>query len=268
MQSQIQSLREALSTINTSKVSMTGFWAIVLSLLCVAMSITHLLINSYWDMVSIEKRSLHLAFVFAIVFLFYPMRKKPGVKKTAPSVLDIVLGAYGVGMCLYMYKFYEEFAFEGLMPDAMDIYLAIGAILVMFEACRRTTGWPLVVLCSIFLVYAIYGNYAPGGFKIVPFSLQRVVYQMFYTDTGIFGTVLGVSATFIFMFILFGAFLGETKSSDFFNDLSLALAGDKPGGPAKVALIASMTMGTISGSAVANVATTGTITIPLMKRVG
>lgn len=268
MHAQLQSLRETLCTITTSKSKLTGFWAVTLSLICIAMSVTHLLFNSYWDMVSIEKRSLHLAFVFTIVFLLYPLRRNAEQKKTAPTVPDLILAVFSAGMCLYMYWIYEEFAFEGLMPDTVDIYLAFGAILIMFEACRRTTGWPLVILCAIFLLYAMYGNYAPGGFKIVPFSFQRVVYQMFYTDTGIFGTVLGVSATFIFMFILFGAFLGETKSSEFFNDLSLSLAGHKPGGPAKVALIASMTMGTITGSAVANVATTGTITIPLMKRVG
>ena len=268
MQSQLQSLRTILCSITTSKTRLTGFWAVVVSLICITMSVAHLLFNSYWDMVSIEKRSLHLAFVFVIVFLVYPLRRKAGNKKLAPSILDIALALFSAGMCLYMYWIYEEFAFEGTMPDAMDIYLAFGAILLLFEACRRTTGWPLVILCTIFLLYAVYGNYAPGGFRIVPFSFQRVVYQLFYTDTGIFGTVLGVSATFIFMFILFGAFLGETKSSEFFNDLSLSLAGHKPGGPAKVALIASMAMGTISGSAVANVATTGTITIPLMKRVG
>ncbi len=268
MQSQLRTLRATLGNITTPKTRLTGFWAVTLSLVCVAMSITHLLFNSYWDMVSIEKRSLHLAFVFIIVFTLYPLRRNPESPKTAPSPLDLALAVFGAGMCLYMYWIYEEFAFEGLMPGTLDIYLAFGAILVMFEACRRTTGWPLVILCAIFLLYAVYGNHAPGGFRIVPFSFQRVIYQMFYTDTGIFGTVLGVSATFIFMFVLFGAFLGETKSSEFFNDLSLSLAGHKPGGPAKVALIASMTMGTITGSAVANVATTGTITIPLMKRVG
>ena len=267
MKSTFFSQFEMLRTIQTSGARLNGFWAIVLSLLCIGMSITHLLFNSYWELVSIDKRALHLAFVLLIVFILYPVKRSSG-PKTAPSILDLALGLFGAGMCIYMFYMYEIFAFEGEMPDKIDLFLASIAILVMFEATRRSTGWPLVILCSIFFFYPLVGHYAPFGLKIAPFSFNRIVYQMFYSDNGIFGTVLGVSATFIFMFVLFGAFLGETKSSDFFNDISLALAGHKPGGPAKVAVIASMTMGTISGSAVANVATTGTITIPLMKRVG
>ncbi len=267
MKSKLLSRFESLCAINTSKTRLSGFWAVCVSLLCIGMSVTHLLFNSYWEMVSIDKRALHLAFVLLLVFLLFPARKSSG-PKTAPSVPDIALALAGSGMSIYMFYMYEIFAFEGEMPDTTDLALAFGAILVMFEACRRTTGWPLVILCAVFFIYPLVGNYAPVGLKIAPFSFNRVVYQMFYSDNGIFGMVLGVSSTFIFMFILFGSFLGETKSSEFFNDLSLAIAGHKPGGPAKVAVIASMIMGTISGSAVANVATTGTITIPLMKRVG
>lgn len=152
--------------------------------------------------------------------------------------------------------------------NQLDFVVGVIGILLICEATRRTAGWALVILSAAFLFYARFGNLFPGGFRIVPFSTNRIVYTMFYTDTSIFGTVLGVSATYIFLFILFGAFLGENKSSEFFTDLALAAAGDKPGGPGKVAVLSSALMGSVSGSAVANVATTGTITIPLMKRVG
>ena len=213
-----------------------------------------------------KKRAAHLAFVLFLVFMIFPARRD--VVKSKPSFFDVMFAIIGSSTALYMFFIYSQFAFEGELPDTKDLIIAITGIALLFEACRRAAGLPLVILSAAFLFYAKFGNYVPGSFKIVPFSYERIIYQMFFTEVGIFGVVLGVSATFIFMFILFGAFLGETKSSDFFNDLALSVAGHKPGGPGKVAVIASMTMGTITGSAVANVATTGSITIPLMKRVG
>ncbi|RRJ82807.1 TRAP transporter permease [Aestuariirhabdus litorea] len=241
-------------------------WGIAITMTAIAMGLFHLYYNSYGYLLSIQLRAAHLAFILALVFLIYPRRR--GSPKAAPSLLDLGMIAVGAGASLYMFFMYNEFATTGRLPDQFDLAIALCGIMVLFEACRRTIGWPLVILCALFLLYAAYGNHAPGPFQIVPFSWERIIYQMFYTETGIFGIVLGVSATFIFIFILFGAFLGETKSSEFFNDASLAMAGHRPGGPAKVAVLGSTIMGTISGSAVANVATTGTITIPLMKRVG
>lgn len=241
-------------------------WGLVITLVTIVMGLFHLYFNSYGFLLSIQLRAAHLAFVLTLVFLIFPRRK--GDPSASPSLFDLALIIIGAGSSLYMFAMYNEFATTGRLPDQFDLAIALGGILVLFEACRRAIGWPLVILCALFLLYAAYGNYAPGPFQIVPFSWERIIYQMFYTETGIFGIVLGVSATFIFVFILFGAFLGETKSSEFFNDAALALAGHRPGGPAKVAVIGSTIMGTISGSAVANVATTGTITIPLMKRVG
>ncbi|MEW6625050.1 MAG: TRAP transporter permease [Bacillota bacterium] len=243
-----------------------GKWAIVVSLITIVMAGFHLYYNSYGIMMAIQLRSAHLAFVLVLIFLLFPIKK--GTPKQKPTILDLVLSLAGAGVAMYMYYIYNDFAVTGRLPDTIDLLIAFLGIVVLFEACRRTVGWPLVILSVFFLVYAKYGNLAPGNFKIVPFSTERIIYQMYYTETGIFGTVLGVSATYIFVFILFGAFLGENKSSEFFNDISLAIAGHRSGGPGKVAILASGVMGTISGSAVANVATTGTITIPLMKRVG
>jgi TRAP transporter 4TM/12TM fusion protein len=139
---------------------------------------------------------------------------------------------------------------------------------LLIEASRRAVGLPLTVLSILFVIYTKYGPHFPGLFAHQGFSWERVIIRMALTDEGIYGVSLMVSSTYVFMFILFGAFLAATKTSDFFNDFSLALAGRYRGGPAKVAVVASALMGSISGSAQANVATTGAITIPLMKRVG
>ncbi|WP_051534120.1 TRAP transporter permease [Desulfitibacter alkalitolerans] len=255
-----------MTEVNFTMAKFKGHWAIIITLITVSMAAFHLYYNSYGLMMAIQLRAAHLAFVFLLIFLIFPVRR--GIAKTKPSIADMILAVSGVFVAMYMYFMYNNFAVTGRLPDPIDLTVAVIGILLLFEACRRAVGWPLVILSAVFLIYAKYGNLAPGGFKIVPFSTNRIIYQMYYTETGIFGIVLGVSATFIFMFILFGAFLGVNKSSEFFNDISLALAGHRSGGPGKVAILASGVMGTISGSAVANVATTGTITIPLMKRVG
>ncbi len=117
-------------------------------------------------------------------------------------------------------------------------------------------------------LHTLLGNYAPGMFQIRGYSLSRIIQHMYLTPEGIFGLALGVSATFVIVFIIFGAFLSQSGGARFFNELALAIAGGKPGGPAKVAVVASGLLGTINGSSVANVATTGTFTIPLMKKVG
>ena len=242
-------------------------WAVILSLLAVGMALFHLYYNSYGQMLSIELRAAHLAFVLALIFLTVPAFKK-NRRPAAPGLVSIILAAAGAFCAFYMFRMYQIFAVTGDLPSTFDLGVAVAGILLLFEAVRRATGWPLVILAVIFILYAKFGNLAPGGFKIAPFSTFRILHQLFYTETGIFGLVLGVSATFIFIFIMLGAFLGENKSSQLFNDISLAAAGNISGGPGLVAVLGSALMGTISGSAVANVATTGTITIPLMKKVG
>jgi len=141
-------------------------------------------------------------------------------------------------------------------------------VILLVEAGRRVVGNVLPCLSMIFLAYCYFGNYAPGIFQIRGYSVSRIIQHMYLTPEGIFGLALGVSATFVIVFIIFGAFLSQSGGARFFNELALAVAGGRPGGPAKVAVVASGLLGTISGSSVANVATTGAFTIPLMKRVG
>lgn len=253
-------------SVSAGKRKLNGPWAAAISAGAIVMALLLLWFNSYGMVLGVQLRAIHLGFVLPLVFLVYPLRKK--TKRTSPAIGDVLLAAASVCCLVHMYTRYETFSTTGASMTQLDFAVGVIAMILIGEATRRTAGWSLVILSAFFLFYARFGNLFPGGFRIVPFSTSRIVYTMFYTDTSIFGTVLGVSATYIFLFILFGAFLGENKSSEFFTDLALAAAGDKPGGPGKVAVLSSALMGSVSGSAVANVATTGTITIPLMKRVG
>ena len=257
---------DSLSKIKVGKSQFQGGWAIFISVAAIAISLLMLWFNSYGKIMGVHLRAYHLGAIMPLVFLCYPWRK--GKPKCKPSILDVILAVISFYCLIHMVRRYDVFSTTGVAMSTFDFIIAVVAILLIMEATRRTAGWALVILSAVFLFYARYGNLFPGGFKIVPFSTQRIFYTMFYTDTSIFGTVLGVSATYIFLFILFGSFLGENKSSEFFTDMALAVSGDKPGGPGKVAVLSSALMGSISGSAVANVATTGVITIPLMKRVG
>ena len=138
----------------------------------------------------------------------------------------------------------------------------------MFIAGRRVLGWPLPIFCFLFLLFAYFGRSMPGPIQHFGLSVPRIIEELYLTTDGLFGLVTGVSATYIYLFVLFGAFLTSTKTSEFFNDFSMALTGHLKGGPAKIAVLSSALMGTISGSTSANVATTGAFTIPLMKSIG
>lgn len=154
-------------------------------------------------------------------------------------------------------------------PNSTDVYLGIILVLLTLEATRRAVGLPLMLVAVFFLLYAlVFGPYMPGRFAHGTFSIKRVAYYLYLTDAGIFGTPLGVSANFVYLFILFGAILNKTGAGNFFIDFATALTGYTRGGPAKAAVVSSGMMGTVSGSSTANTVTTGSFTIPLMKSIG
>ena len=155
-----------------------------------------------------------------------------------------------------------------MVPVPLDYFMGALAVILVLEGARRSTGNILPVLAIIFLLYARFGYLIPGPLGHRGFSWARIITRMYMTDEGLFGVTLMVSASYVFMFILFGAFLSKTGTAKFFNDFAMGLAGRLRGGPAQVSVIGSAMMGTISGSAQANVVTTGTFTIPLMKSVG
>lgn len=240
-----------------------GMIALVLT---VATSLVHCWMNSVGLLMAIKMNAIHLGTMMAIVFLYYPATSRS--PREVPSVVDWILAGLSLAGTAYMLLAYDRLLAHHLNTIPLDLVMAVTTMVLLLEASRRAVGIPLTLLSLIFVAYTRFGPYFPGLFAHKGFTWERIIVRMALTDEGIYGVSLMVSSTYVFMFILFGAFLAATKTSDFFNDFSLALAGKYRGGPAKVAVVASALMGSISGSAQANVATTGAITIPLMKRVG
>lgn len=243
-----------------------GKIATAVMVIAVFTSLFHIWLNSFSLMIAIKKNAIHLGLMLGLAFLMYPASKRSPQDK--PSKLDWVLCFLGVAVGVYILLTYDALIERSLIPNNIDYIFAILAIILTLEAGRRTVGWILPALSLFFLFYAKFGYLFPGMLAHRGFTWQRILTRMYLTDGGIFGVTLMVSASYVFMFILFGAFLNKSGAAKFFNDFALAFAGGLRGGPAQVAVIASGLMGTISGSSQANVATTGSFTIPLMKEVG
>jgi TRAP transporter 4TM/12TM fusion protein len=211
--------------------------------------------------------SLFLGFTMALAFLHYPLN--PRRPDSVPLlIVDLLLGVFGFAVAAYVCIDYWDFIFRVGEPTRWDVIFGAVSIILVFEAARRAAGLPLVIIAGVFLLYTFFGQYLPAPFSHRGYGIERITTTFFMTKNGIYGVALNTMAQFIFLFIAFGAFFGMSGGTEFFIDLATALFGRLPGGPAKVAVVASGMMGTISGSAVANTVTTGTFTIPLMKRIG
>ena len=243
----------------------TGKWATAITVIAVAMSLFHLYTSGFGTLMAMKQRSVHLAFLVLLTFLLYPGSKR--APRERPSVVDYAWLALSLSSSLYILFAFDAFSIRG--TAVMSDYV-MGTILTVciLEATRRTVGKELMILSIIFLAYGYWGEYIPGVLGHTGFTFRRIVYQLFLSSEGIFGISLGVSSTYIFLFILFGAFLTETGMGRFIKDLAMSLAGRTIGGEAKVSIVASGLMGMINGSAVGNVAATGTFTIPLMTGAG
>ncbi|MGC9490103.1 MAG: TRAP transporter permease [Thermovirgaceae bacterium] len=238
----------------------------IVSAWLVAMSLFHLYTAGIGLLPTSIHRAVHLTFAIVAVFLLYP--RKMDMDKKHIVWYDWVLALMaGVGTG-YIVFFFNDIARRGAQVQPWEVWLGIMTIILVLEGGRRVVGKVLPTLGILFLLYCYFGRYMPEMFMHRGYSINRIIQHMYLTQEGIFGVALGVSSTFVFMFILFGAFLNSSGGARFFNELALALAGRSPGGPAKVAIVASGMLGTINGSSVANVATTGAFTIPLMKKVG
>ncbi len=211
-------------------------------------------------------RWAHLAFVIPLSFWLYPSTIK-GDRSRLP-IIDLCLGLVFVAVACYCFYNYNALIMRAGMYNTLDVIVGAAGILLIMEACRRVVGLPIVVIASIFLIYAYFGPYMPGFLRHRGYSLSRIITHMFFTTEGIIGTPLGVCSTFIFLFILFGAFLEKTGIGQFFIDIANSLAGWAAGGPAKVAVLTSALQGTVSGSSVSNTVATGSFTIPMMKSLG
>ena len=216
---------------------------------------------------AVKLRAAHVMVLLPLAFLLYPTYRKERRTRSWMPAWDVLLSAAAIFCFAYILRRYDSLARTGRL-NSMDVWVGIVCLVLSFEAARRTSG-NLAVIALVFLSYfAVWGRYVPGVFGTAAFPLKRIVKSLVWDTIGILGTGSGVSATYIFIFVLFGAFLKYSGFSQFINDISLTLVGRTPGGPAKVSVIASAMMGMINGSAIANVATTGTITIPLMKKTG
>ena len=204
------------------------------------------------------RRPLFLGMIIIFVFLLYPMRKGTTKVNSIPWY-DMVLAVAGAGSFFYYCINLEAVVDLGTRIKPLHMVLGIIGILVLAECCRRVVGIPILCVASVFILYAFFGA---GK------SLRAIIYNLFYTTTGVIGTPIGVCSTYIVLFVIFGAFLEATGIASFFIDCANALAGAATGGPAKVAVISSALCGMVSGSSVGNTVTTGSVTIPLMKKTG
>ena len=211
-------------------------------------------------------RATHLAFVQLLAFLLFPATKKMP-KNTLPWY-DVVLAVIGASCWMYIVINFDTLVRRSGNNTTLDVIIGIVGIIILFESCRRIVGLPIMIIAGCFVLYAFVGKYLPGFMHHRGYSLQRVVCHLFYNTEGIMGTPIGACSTFIFLFILFGALLEKTGIGQFFIDVCNAIAGGASGGPAKVAVLSSALLGTVSGSSVSNTVGSGSFTIPMMKRLG
>jgi len=218
-------------------------------------------------------RAIHLGFALLLAFLIFPFSRSKKI-----SIIDILISIIGAFCCLYIYFFYDQLVDRGgiLLKITLgqninipiELIIGIIGILILLEATRRVIGLPLVIIAICFLLFSFFGRYAPDIISHGGLSLKRLVGFQWFDQEAIFGIPIGVSVDFIFLFVLFGALLETAGGGKYFLDLAFAMVGKMRGGPAKAAILGSGMTGLISGSSIANTVTTGTFTIPIMKKTG
>ncbi len=245
---------------------LAGWAGKLVILIAVGLSLFHLYTAGFGLLNAMKQRSVHLALVLVLVFFLYPGFKKSSMTKI--PWYDFVLAGLAFYCVFYHVLYFDQLITRPGLPSTQDIVVGVLGITLILEATRRVSNPVLPIIAICFLLYCYFGRSFPGLFAHRGYGVTRIINHMYMGTEGIFGTPLAVSSTFVFMFILFGTFLEQTGMGRFIIDLAMALAGHSTGGPAKVAVLSSGLMGSISGSSVANVCTTGMFTIPLMKSVG
>ncbi len=213
-----------------------------------------------------ETRAIHLAFALLLAFLAYPAFKRS--PRDRVPLVDIALGLVAAASAAYLFIFYQQLALRPGSLTTADLITACIGIPLLLEATRRALGPPLAIIALVFLIYSLAGPYMPGFLAHRGVSFTALANHQWITTEGVFGIALGVSTSFVFLFVLFGALLERAGAGHYFIQLAFSLLGHMRGGPAKAAVVASGMTGLISGSSIANVVTTGTFTIPMMKKVG
>jgi len=241
----------------------------IVSILAVGLSLFQLYTAGLGAMTALVQRSVHLGIILALTFILHPPFS--GACKDRFNiwlVLDFFLAAISISCCFYVVYYLNDIYDRLGNWIVSDVVISIVGIFLVLEACRRVIGWFMAGICTCFLLYAYYGAYMPHLFAHKGYGIERMATTLFLTTEGIFGIPLGVAATFVFIFVLFGAFLEVSGGGNFFIDLAYSLTGRFSGGPAKTSVIASGFLGSVSGSAVANVVATGSFKSPMLKQVG
>ncbi|MBG0777654.1 MAG: TRAP transporter permease [Desulfovibrionaceae bacterium] len=250
----------------TVKRVLDGRLGAVFTFAAIACSLFHVWVNTVGVMPEIQRNAVHYGFMLFLGFLQYPLLKRHAA---ATLRVDAGLAVLAVGAAAYLLLFEDALHARNEVPTLVDLVAAGVALALMLEVTRRSVGWLVPTLSIVFLGYALgLGNHLDGLWNFPGVTVERMLYRMYFAPDGIFGSIATISSTFVFLFVLFAAFLLKSGAGEFIINLALALMGRSVGGPAKMAVFASGLMGSVSGSAVANTVGTGSITIPLMKRIG
>jgi len=250
----------------SKKRQLTGWYYKIGILVAITMSLYEIWFNFFGLLPQIERNALHLLFLLTLTFFYYPISSRTRGNKI--PFYDFVFVALGVSSELYLFFRFKIFASAGAIANNWDYFFGALTIILLLEAARRVIGSAIPTLSIIFLLYAFFGSYAPGILNFRGVSLTRLIYRMYLSSEGIWGITMNISATYLFLFILFGSFLESSGAAKAFTNIALFLVGNKKGGAAQVAIVSSLLLGSINGSSVANVVTTGSFTIPLMKKIG
>jgi len=256
-----------IEPVKSSARELTGWYAVGYTLTAATFSLWYLYTSGFGLVSTETNRGFYLMFTSVLVFLLYPARR--GAPVDRPSVVDWIFIVLTVASIVYWIDQYAEYAINRVsVPNRWDFAMGVIAIVVILETSRRVLGPAITVIAALFLAQLYWGPYLPGKLAHSGMGVQRIVEFTYSTQEAIFGVVTATFATFVFPFMVLGAFLERSGAGNFFMELGTALAGKWRGGPAKVAVLTAARVGSISGSSVANVVATGTFTIPLMKRIG
>lgn len=261
-----RALKEVMAKESRSGRKLTGFWHTVASVIGVAMVVFYFFSIAGLPIDTQYNRGVYVLLTYVLVFICFPLSGRSSDHR--PTIPDLVLAALAIFAVGYYMLEFEAFNYRSGNESAADIWISALGVLLSLEVCRRVLGWSMTLVGIFFIFYGMLGPYFPELFAHRGFSMERMAVTLFMEQDGVFGVMANVLVTYVILFIFFGAFLQKSGVGKFFIDWPLALAGRSLGGPAKVSVIASAFFGSVSGSAIANTVSTGSFTIPLMKRAG
>ena len=247
--------------------SFTGRPALIIKSIALAAALYHLYYAYWHPFFALDHRALHWLFMSILVFALYPFSKKRSPKDRT-TIIDGIFLVLTAGICIWIFIYSTPILYRAGSFETIDVIMGSILLVMVLEAARRTVGIAVPLIATIFLCYALFGPYLPDAIAHRGYSIKRISTYISLSTDGIFGLPMGVSANFILLFILYGALLRKTGAGEFFTDVAFAMTGWSRGGPAKAAVFSSTFFGMISGSSVANTVTTGSFTIPLMRRTG